>query len=326
MGAPVFREPVVRLPEVRPVVRHRPRWGLAGLLLLLTVLTTTTLGAVWFLWSRVGITTDLYPWLSPHTVLGVWTDPWLLRKGLEFALPALFILFCHEMGHYLACRWYRLPATLPYFLPAPLAIGTFGAFIRIRAPIRTKRQLFDVGVAGPLAGFVALIPFLILGVARSHPVPIEAVTSDQGPTFGLLLPGKSLAWELVARVLHGPLPDGMVLEPHPFALAAWFGLFATALNLLPLGQLDGGHILYAATGGLQRRLAFPLWMALAALALIWPGWILWCVIVLVMGLPHPPVRDESVPLDPRRRAVAWVVLAVFLLTFMPVPVSEIAIR
>lgn len=326
MGAPVFREPVVRLPEVQPVVRHRPRWGLAGLLLVLTVLTTTTLGAVWFLWSRVGITKDLQPWLSPHTVLGVWTDPWLLRKGLEFALPALFILFCHEMGHYLACRWYRLPATLPYFLPAPLAIGTFGAFIRIRAPIRTKRQLFDVGVGGPLAGFVALLPFLILGVARSRPVPIEAVPWDQGPAFSLFLPGQSLAMELVARIVHGPLPEGTVLEPHPFALAAWFGLFATALNLLPLGQLDGGHILYAATGGLQRRLAFPLWMALAALALIWPGWILWCVIVLVMGLPHPPVRDELAPLDRRRRIVAWVVLAVFLLSFMPVPLSEVGVR
>ena len=308
------------------MVRHRPRWWLAGLLLLLTVLTTTTLGAVWFLWSRVGITTDLQPWLSPHTVLGVWTDPWLLSKGLEFALPALFILFCHEMGHYLACRWYRLPATLPYFLPAPLAIGTFGAFIRIRAPIRTKRQLFDVGVGGPLAGFVALIPFLILGVARSRPVPIEAVTWDQGPMFTLFLPGNSLVMEMVTRAFHGPLPEGTVLEPHPFALAAWFGLFATALNLLPLGQLDGGHILYAATGGLQRRLAFPLWLALAGLALIWPGWILWCLIVLVMGLPHPPVRDEIVPLDPRRRAVAWVVLVVFLLSFMPVPLHEIGLR
>jgi len=304
---------------------HRPRWVRAGLLLLLTFFTTTTLGAVWVLWSRVEVTTELQPWLGWETIRGVWGDPATLLPGLQFSLAALFILFCHEMGHYLACRWYNLPATLPYFLPAPLAIGTFGAFIRIRAPIRTKSQLFDVGVAGPLAGFVALIPFLVVGVARSRLIPVEILPLDQGPGGLLFLPGRSLAAELTTRLLHGPVPEGMVLEPHPFALAAWFGLFATSLNLLPLGQLDGGHILYAATGALQRRLAFPLWLGLALMATIWPGWILWCGIVLVMGLPHPPVRDEMVSLDRRRLLLAWLALVVFALSFMPVPLLQVGV-
>lgn len=307
------------------MVRHRPRWGLAGVLLLVTFFTTTTLGAAWVLWSRTEVVTDLVPFLTPHTVWAVWTDPALLAQGLAFSVPALFILLCHELGHYLACRYYRLPATLPYFLPAPLAIGTFGAFIRIRAPLRTKRQLFDVGVAGPLAGFIALIPFLVTGIAWSRPVVLTPARGTEEMVFQLLQPGRSAAMVALSRLFHGPLPEAAVLELHPFAMAAWFGLFATALNLLPLGQLDGGHIFYAVTGGLQRRLAFPLWLGLVVMAFVWPGWLLWCLIVLFMGLPHPPVRNEEERLDRPRRTLAWVALAVFLLSFMPVPIEQIAL-
>lgn len=307
-------------PWVRPVVRrHRPRSLLAASLLLATFWTTTTLGAVWWWLARGGAPPDLLPWLSIHTVRRVWTDPYLLGAGLSFSLAALGILLCHEMGHWLACRHYRLPATLPYFLPAPVAIGTFGAFIRIRAPIRTKRELFDVGISGPLAGFAALVPVLLVGVARSTPVPLPASTAE---SF-LLLPGRSLALELATRAFHGPLPEGTFLALHPFALAAWFGLLATALNLLPLGQLDGGHILYAVVGRTQRRLAWPLWMLLAAAGFWWTGWFLWCLILLVMGLRHPPVRDEHVPLDPVRRKLAWAAWIVLVLSFMPVPVAEL---
>ena len=307
----------------------RPRWGLAVGLFLLTLLTTTTLGAVWGLWAHPTRTVDVFPWLSPHTVRSVWGDPESLRLGLAFALPALFILLCHELGHYLACRWYRLPATLPRFLPVPVGIGTLGAFIRIRAPIASRRQLFDVGISGPLAGFAALLPFLLVGVARSQPVPVApldpAAAGAAGEVAMLLHPGRCLALELAARAFHGPLPEGTVLHLHPFALAAWFGLLVTAMNLLPLGQLDGGHVLYAAAGQLQRRLALPLWLALGLAGLYWPGWLLWCLIVLLMGLRHPPVRDEAVPLDRGRLALAWLGLAVFVLSFMPVPVEEILI-
>jgi membrane-associated protease RseP (regulator of RpoE activity) len=246
----------------------------------------------------------------------VWTDPALRSLGLSFSLPLLAILLAHELGHYVACRRYGIPATLPYFLPLPAMLGTMGAFIRIKAPIRSKRELFDVGFSGPAAGFVALLPFLLVGIARSR-----VGTMPPGASF--LLPGRCLAIQLATLLFHRPLHAGEVLNLHPFALAAWFGLFATALNLLPLSQLDGGHILYAAAGRRQRRLALPFWLALAVGGLAWPGWWLWCGIVLVMGLRHPPVVDEWTPLDRRRRGLALLALAIFLLAFMPVPMRGI---
>jgi membrane-associated protease RseP (regulator of RpoE activity) len=306
----------------------RPHWLLASALLAVTFLTTTTLGAVWILWAHPTDTTEAFPWLSPHTISYVWSNPSLIALGLSFSLPALLILLSHEMGHYLACRYYGLPATLPYFLPLPVGIGTLGAFIRIRSPIRNRRQLFDVGVAGPLAGFVVLLPFLLIGVARSEVVTVQladeatlAAAPAQVPA--LLVPGRSLALEAASRWFHGPLPANAVLHLHPFALAAWFGLLVTALNLLPLGQLDGGHILYAAAGNLQRRLAWPLWIGLAVMAFFSLGWVLWLLIVLLMGLRHPPVAEETERLDPWRMALAWVALVVFVLSFMPVPLREL---
>jgi membrane-associated protease RseP (regulator of RpoE activity) len=250
--------------------------------------------------------------LTAGLVRRVWSDPALLSLGLSFSLPLLGILLAHELGHYVACRRYGIPATLPYFLPVPAMLGTMGAFIRIKSPIRSKRELFDVGFAGPAAGFVALLPFLLVGIARS-----TVGTMPAGASF--LLPGRCLAIQLATLLFHRPLDAGEVLNLHPFALAAWFGLFATALNLLPLSQLDGGHILYAAAGRRQRRLALPFWLALALGGLAWPGWWLWCGIVLVMGLRHPPVVDEWTPLDARRRRLALVALAMFALAFMPVP-------
>lgn len=339
---PGGRGPVIELlppPDLArpPAAVAPPRWGRALLLFTLTFLTTTTLGAVWLLWAHPTALVEVFPWLSPHTVATVWTDPANLRLGLSFAAPALFILLCHEMGHYLTCRFYGLPATLPYFLPVPLGIGTLGAFIRIHAPIDSRRQLFDVGVAGPLAGFAALLPFLILGVAWSQPYVVpeldpavaervieEAAAAGTLPDVGMLLaPGRCLAIEGVSRLFHGDLPPGTRLHLHPFALAAWFGLLVTALNLLPLGQLDGGHVLYAAVGRLQHRLALPLWLGLGLAGFYWPGWLLWFVIVLLMGLRHPPVRHEAKPLGPGRRALAWLALVIFVLSFMPIPVEEV---
>jgi membrane-associated protease RseP (regulator of RpoE activity) len=305
-----------------PARTERRLYGRALLLFALTFLTATTLSPVMVLMSRTDVTTDLAPFLTPSVVTAVWHSPELLRIGLTFAVSALFILFCHEMGHYLACRIYGIPCTPPFFLPVPINFGTFGAVIRIKAPIYSKRQLFDVGVAGPIAGFVALIPFLLYGVAHSQPVPL----SSGGKGMTILTIGHSLALELATRLFHGPLPEGTVLNLHPTALAAWLGLFATSLNLLPLGQLDGGHILYAALGRAQRRAALPLWVGLALLGYFWPGWLLWCLIVLVLGLFHPPVYDESEPLDGKRRALAWVALLLFILCFMPVPIDYVTVR
>lgn len=333
-GPPLpYRHPLIELlppaeamrPVQPPAPPPKPRYGLAALLFLLTAFTTTTLGPVFYIYTRTDLTTPLSLFLTPNTLLSVWRDPELLRIGLAFSLPALFILLCHEMGHYIACRLYGVPSTLPYFLPVPLNFGTFGAFIRIRAPIRSKRELFDVGVAGPIAGFVALIPFLLYGIANSDPVPLPRVAAEEASAV-VIAPGHSLAMVLATRLLHGPLAEGTYLNLHPTALAAWFGLLATALNLLPLGQLDGGHILYAATGRLQRRLALPLWLALGLIGFYWTGWLLWCVIVLLFGLYHPPVRDERVPLDRTRLLLAGLALLIFVLSFMPVPVEEIPVR
>jgi membrane-associated protease RseP (regulator of RpoE activity) len=323
-----FSSPLIELlPAPGNVYAPAPRrperrlFGRALALFALTFLSVTTLSPVMVLSSRTDVTTALPPFLTLDGIAAVWRSPELLRMGLAFSIPALLILLCHEMGHYVACRLYGIPCTPPFFLPVPVNFGTFGAFIRIKAPIRSKRQLFDVGIAGPIAGFVALVPFLLYGIARSRPAPMSSAAHG----MDLLLPGRCLAIELATRIFHGPLAPGTILDLHPTALAAWLGLFATALNLLPLGQLDGGHILYAATGRLQRRLALPFWLALALLGSLWRGWLLWCVIVLVIGLYHPPVYDESEPLDPRRRALAWVALLLFALCFMPAPIDYLTL-
>ncbi len=297
---------------------------LACVLFLLTLFTGVTVGGVFLVSARTDIATDLVPWLLPETVSRVWTDPDLLRWGFAYALPMLAILLAHELGHYVVCRRYRLPATPPYFLPSPILIGTFGAFIRIRGIIRTKRELFDVGVAGPIAGFIALLPFLVYGVAHSSPTAV--VRSPAGAAeMVLTLPGQSLLFRALVWLFHGPLPESVILNPHPFVLAAWVGSFATMLNLLPLAQLDGGHLLYAVLGRWQRRIARFLWMGLLAAGFLWPGWFVWSAIVLLIGLEHPPVLDEDEPLDRRRKWLAVAAVAIFLLCFMPVPISQVDI-
>lgn len=298
----------------------------ALLLLLLTWFSTTTLGGVFTLAFRTDIWTDLMPWglplLSPHTIAVVWSSPALLERGLAFSLPALTILLAHELGHYLACRHYGIAATLPAFLPVPFGFGTLGAFIRIRSPIRNKRELFDVGVAGPIAGFVVLIPVLLYGLAHSAIGIAEPATDPALANSTLWLPGQNLALHLATELFHGTLAANEVLNPHPFVIAAWFGMFATALNLLPLSQLDGGHLLYAVLGRRQRQIALPLWLALGSLALLWPGWGLWCLITYFLGLRHPPVLDEEEPLDRKRQLLAAVALVILVLCFAPEPLAE----
>ncbi len=303
-----------------------PRYALALSLFALSLFCATTLGAVYVLQTRTDVVGDLELVLTLRAIRTVWGNPWLLAQGFWFSTTALGILLIHELGHYVACRHYRLPVTLPYFLPSPIALGSFGAFIRIRAPLSDKRQLFDVGIAGPIAGFVALLPVLIWGAAHSRIVTLDSIAGPQAVL--LYLPGHPLALELTLRAFHGITPAGSVIELHPAALGAWFGLLATALNLLPFGQLDGGHVLYATFGRLQRRLAWPLWITLAALSYYSPSWILWTLITLAIGLRHPPVLDEARALDGRRKVLAAVALMILVLSFNPVPmrILEIAAR
>lgn len=283
-----------------------------------------TLGGAFTIATRTDVSTDVVPMLVPKTIQRVWTEPALLAQGFRFALPVLVILLAHELGHYFACRRHRLRVTPPYFLPAPIGLGTFGAFLRIRSPIRDRRQLVDVGVSGPIAGFVALLPFLVLGVAWSEPVSVFVTDELEAAAVWLYLPGESLLERALVAACHGAL-DGRILNPHPFLIAAWVGMFATMLNLLPLAQFDGGHLLYAAAGRRQHALARPIWLAVALLGLVWPGWWLWCVVALVLGLRHPPLADESAPLGRRGRWGIAVGLVVFIFCFMPVPIRVVGL-
>jgi membrane-associated protease RseP (regulator of RpoE activity) len=272
------------------------------LLFLLTLATTTFFGG--------------FGLFSDRPIVGAASDPAVWRAGLAFSIPLLLILGIHELGHTIACRHYGLPATLPYFIPAPVGIGTFGAVISIRAAITSKKTLLDVGAAGPLAGFLAALPVLWWGVSTSHPTTVR----PQGEFFEF---GEPLLFRWAEHALVPATRHGADLALSPPGFAAWFGLLVTALNLLPLAQLDGGHILYAAIGKLQRPVGFVLFAALLALSVLWPGWLVWAVIVLVMGIAHPPTEDPSEKLDPKRKFLALVCLAVFLICFTPVPIRTV---
>ena len=244
-------------------------------------------------------------------------DPAALLKGLPFAGTLLGILVTHEFGHYLFSRIHRVPASLPLFIPGPPHfIGTFGAVIRMRSPILSRRALFDIGVAGPIAGFVVAVVALVIGLSLSKVVTNEAV-------YGLHL-GEPLLLQFVSWLVLGPLPQGYDVVLHPVGFAAWFGLFVTSLNLIPIGQLDGGHVAYALWGPRQRTVALAMLPILLVLGFMpggWPGWFLWAGMAGLVGLGHPPVRDPRAALGRTRIWVGWGALAIFVLTFAPIPFS-----
>ncbi len=243
-------------------------------------------------------------------ILDPLSRPELLWDGLPFALVLLFILGAHEFGHYYFCVRYDLNASLPYFLPAPSFIGTFGAFIRIRHMIYNRRDLFDVGVAGPLAGFAALLPCLFIGLWKSRVIPGIAERGDM--IFGqpLLL--------MLSQALVFPEATSADIALHPIARAAWAGMFATALNLLPIGQLDGGHILYAWFGERYQRRSWIFLAMLVPLGFFWWPWWVWAAILYRLGRKHPYIHDE-VGLDPLRQRWAIAAVLLFILCFMPAP-------
>lgn len=239
-------------------------------------------------------------------------DPQNLWKGLPFAFTLLLILGSHEFGHYFVSRHHRVEATFPYFIPAPTFIGTFGAVIRMKSPIMDRRTLLDIGVAGPLAGIVVSIPALFIGLFLSEVVPSV-------PEEGISL-GTSILFSLVSRMVHGVIPADVNLVLHPVAFAGWIGLLITSLNLLPVGQLDGGHVTYAVFGRRQQDVAKAVMIALFFLGVFsWTGWLFWGAILLVMGINHPPVVYDWIPLDGRRRIIGWLTLVLFMMTFTPAP-------
>jgi len=267
------------------------------ILFLTTLVTTTAAGAL-----QAGVDFLSYP-LE-------------IVAGLPFSLTLMSILLVHEMGHYLTSRYYGVKATLPYFIPGPSFVGTFGAFIKMQSQMPDRRSLFDIGAAGPLAGLVLAVPAVIVGFQLS------SVVAQDSSGSGMIL-GSSLLLSFLSKITLGILPDEANIVLHPIGSAGWDGLFVTAMNLLPAGQLDGGHVTYALFG--RRHIWVSRLTVFAILTLgvtrLWDGWLIWGILLLFMGVRHPPPIDPDTPLDPKRKFMGWFLLATLAVTFIPVPLS-----
>lgn len=307
--------------------------------LLLTFITTTLTGAVplfsldqllpqipdpqtWeqAVWLILSIPAFYFQAVETLMVL-IYRHPVLLSDGLSYSICLLFILTAHEAGHYIACRIYNVEATLPLFLPSPplVAVGTFGAFIRILSPLPSRKAVFDIGVAGPIAGFIALIPVAVIGLLTVKPIPPDAAGAGVY-TFSDPLFMRLVGW------MVGVDPVNSVT--NPFYTAAWIGLLVTSLNLIPSGQLDGGHAVYAVFGrkihSLMGKVAFVTMATLAVLGIIFynsPVGVLFAIILAVMiRIGHPQPVDDT-PLDLKRKIVAFITLVIFALSFVPFPIQ-----
>jgi membrane-associated protease RseP (regulator of RpoE activity) len=291
-------------------LRRRPIW-LALILFLLTVLSTLAVGAQFAL----AYAHNQAPFSGDDNLFTAFLVPFahprLLILGIPFSFTLLTILLAHELGHYFTCRYYGIDASYPYFIPAPTIIGTMGAFIRIRSPIVNRKALFDVGLSGPVVGFLFAVPALALGILFSKVVP--GAQADSSIVFG----NPPLVKIFMALFRPGVPPEDLLL--HPVGRAAWVGLFATALNLLPSGQLDGGHIVYSLASEKHRLISVAVALGLLPLAYFWPGWAFWAVLLLLLGFRHPPLLDRWEPVDEKRRAWAVIALVIFLLCFTPAP-------
>ena len=292
----------------------RDRVWLHVLLFILTIATTTFVGGLHYYSFVSGFASE-----GSQLGLDVLRQSRFYLNGLWYSATILAILGCHEMGHYVACQRYGVDATLPFFLPAPLPLtGTLGAFIRIRARIPSKKALFDIAIAGPLAGFFVAVPALFIGLAMS-------VVERVPPDFSGIELGEPLLFRAASWLVWGSLPDGASINMHPMAFAAWFGLLATALNLFPIGQLDGGHISHAVLG--RRSTYVTLTMVGAAIGLTFfsTSWLVWTILMVIMllamGPAHPPTLDEHTPLDERRVLLAVFALAMLVVCFTPAPIE-----
>ncbi len=282
---------IMRLPEEK---RKFPWINLV--LFVLTVLTTMMAGAF-----QQGV--------NPFQGLNI-------LKGIPFSFSIMTILLAHEMGHYIMSRKHGVRATLPYFIPFPHPlIGTMGALIRIKSPIPDRKALLEIGAAGPWAGILVAIPITIVGLMLSEVVPVQGQE-------GLYL-GNSLLFAFLSKIIAGPIPPGHDLYLHPMAFAGWLGFFVTSLNLIPMGQLDGGHVIYALLGKeLHRKIARITWAFLIISGIIWwKGWLTWAIIGILLGLDHPEPLNDHIPLSRKERLFAIASIALFLVTFVPNPIE-----
>ena len=287
---------IMELSRIGKVVKPSLPW-VNIFLFLLTVLTTFATGA--FMENQ-----------------DISKNPFLIYRGATFAVPLLLILLFHEFGHYLMSKRSRIKVSLPYFIPGIPGLnilGTFGAIIRSKAPFKNRKELLDVGATGPIAGFVVSVIALALGLATSQVV-------KEIPGQGIML-GDSLAFKLVSWLVMKEVPTGYNTLLSPMAFAGWAGLLVTMLNLLPIGQLDGGHIAYALFGKKQRLIARIIVLSLIPLGIfLWQGWLIWLVLAFIVRIPHPPTLNDVVPLDSKRKVVGWVSLIIFILCFSPAPI------
>lgn len=238
-----------------------------------------------------------------------------LAQGVLFSISLILILGAHEFGHYWAIRRNRVKATLPYFIPAPpvFIAGTFGAFIQIKGHIPNRRALMEIGAAGPIAGFIVAVPTLIIGLLLSHTTPAPGF-------YGLAL-GDSIILKVLYKIILGvdPLSTELAIILHPIAFAGWFGLLVTTLNLFPIGQLDGGHIIYSMfriRHGLVAKLFF---VFMLPLGYFWPGWLLWALMIALMGFKHAPVIDDCIMLEQKHKMMGLTCIIIFVITFVPIP-------
>jgi Zn-dependent protease len=301
---------VPRPPERAP----RVRFGFPLLLLLLTFCTTVLVGSR----LQYNFNHNLEAFASGNDfvplfpIQWLWQSPRLLLLGVPFSLAIMSILLAHEMGHYSYCRRYGVRATLPFFIPAPTLIGTLGAFIRISGYIESRAALFDIGIAGPIAGFVVAVPTMLIGLALSHSI---AGSSDPELQFGF-----PLIFQLGHALLHHAGPTLAHYYLHPVAIAGWAGMLATSLNLLPGGQLDGGHLVFAVSPDLHKFLSWGIVGTLVVMAwFFWVGWMIWAILLAISGLQKPSVPRWP-DVGPVRRRMALVALALLALTFTPAPI------
>lgn len=298
-------------------VNPQPRpWWPNALLFIATLFSVLMVGTYLAI-STIGETDAVFAnELSNRVFLELW-------RGLPYALSLLLILGAHEMGHYFAARHHKLAVTLPYFIPMPIPsltlIGTLGAFIQLRQPMRNRKMLFDVGAAGPLAGLIFAIPILLIGLSHAQ-------VSMSQPGIVYIYEGDSLMYAMAKTVIFGQfLPSGgydVMITSSQLAWAGWTGLLVTALNLIPIGQLDGGHVLYSLMGERARRLYYPILIIMGLLALLSNMWLLWVVLMLFFGRIYATPLDMITPLDQRRRWLAIFTLVVFILVFVPAPLTE----
>ena len=273
--------------------RTRPKFKTHLLLFIATLATTIFAGAI-----QQGI--------NPIE------NPFQIVKGLPFALALILILSSHELGHYVMSRKHNVNVTLPYFIPAPSFIGTFGAFIKMKSPLLNRKALLDIGASGPLVGAIVSIPLIIIGLMLSE---IRTVSEPGGAVLG-----SSILFSFLAKLTLGSLPDTYDVLIHPIGFAGWIGLLVTSFNLLPVGQLDGGHVAYAILGEKHYKLSTITIIVIFFLGLYsWKGWFVWGVLLLIMGIRHPRPLDQWTPLDRKRKVIGWMTFILFILTFTPIP-------